>query len=94
MTLSIHTVAGRLTPAAPFDFAQTLRFAEDFTPARFKELATRYGNTSGYWAFYLRTGAGANAPLGISHVEPPPIIRRGSPRSMVNARRNARTCPR
>ena len=34
MTLSIHTVAGRLTPAAPFDFAQTLRFAEDFTPAR------------------------------------------------------------
>jgi DNA-3-methyladenine glycosylase II len=34
MTPSIHTVAGRLTPAAPFDFAQTLRFAEDFTPAR------------------------------------------------------------
>jgi len=34
MTPSFHTVAGRLTPAAPFDFAQTLRFAEDFTPAR------------------------------------------------------------
>jgi DNA-3-methyladenine glycosylase II len=34
MTPSVHTVAGRLTPAAPFDFAQTLRFAEDFTPAR------------------------------------------------------------
>jgi DNA-3-methyladenine glycosylase II len=34
MPAAIHTVAGRLTPAAPFDFAQTLRFAEDFTPAR------------------------------------------------------------
>jgi DNA-3-methyladenine glycosylase II len=34
MTTATHTVAGRLTPAAPFDFAETLRFAEDFTPAR------------------------------------------------------------
>jgi DNA-3-methyladenine glycosylase II len=34
MTPSVHTVAGRLTPAAPFGFAQTLRFAEGFTPAR------------------------------------------------------------
>jgi DNA-3-methyladenine glycosylase II len=34
MPPTAHTVAGRLTPAAPFDFAQTLRFTEDFTPAR------------------------------------------------------------
>jgi hypothetical protein len=40
MTLSAHTVAGRLTPAAPFDFAQTLRFAEGFTPARGEQRVT------------------------------------------------------
>jgi DNA-3-methyladenine glycosylase II len=34
MPISPDTVAGQLTPSAPFDFAQTLRFAEDFTPAR------------------------------------------------------------
>jgi DNA-3-methyladenine glycosylase II len=38
---SLDTVACRLTPAAPFDFAQTLRFAEAFTPARGEQRVTQ-----------------------------------------------------
>ncbi len=48
----------RITPNKPLLEAAARAYGEPITPPRFEELATRYGDTSGYWAFYLRTGAG------------------------------------
>lgn len=47
----------RVTPDAPLLEAAARAYGESITPTRFDELAARYGDTSGYWAFYLRAGA-------------------------------------
>jgi DNA-3-methyladenine glycosylase II len=47
----------RIAPNEPLLKAAAHAYGEPITPARFQELAARYGETAGYWAFYLRTGA-------------------------------------
>ncbi len=47
----------RVAPNEPLLNAAASAYGEPITPARFDELAARYGATSGYWAFYLRAAA-------------------------------------